>query len=127
MTLINTEIGSLSNHHTLTFTIEPPQEEIQDTLDKGLNWKHADEEKFCKALRDIIKHNQETHSRTVRDLLNHNRKTASESELDKAVEMIQNYLEQAAANAVPTRHVVSVTNYAGLCHTSRPSRFCDTF
>src|SRR5260221_1659224 len=109
-TLIDTEISSLSNHHALTFTIGPPQEEIQDTLDKGLNWKHADEEKFCKALRDIVEHNQETHSRMVRDLLNQNRRTASESELDEAVEMIQNYLEQATANAVPTRHVVSVTN-----------------
>src|SRR5260370_18522740 len=42
--LINTEIGNLSNHHTLCFTIRCPQEEIPHITDASLNWKHADED-----------------------------------------------------------------------------------
>ncbi len=90
---INTEIGSLSNHHALTFTIGPPQEEIPNQAVNGLNWKHADEKEFCNALKNEIKINCTEHKNLVRDLLNQNRKSASESELDKAIRTIQNYLE----------------------------------
>ena len=75
-------------------------------MDNGLNWKHADKEEFCKALRHEIDQNQEEHTNTVRELLNLDRKSASETKLDKAVNMIQNYLEQAATKTVPTRQIV---------------------
>ncbi len=42
----------------------------------------------------------------MRDLLNQNRNTASETELEKAINMIQDYLEQAAAKMVPARQIV---------------------
>ncbi len=82
---INTEIGCLSDHHALTFTISPTQEETPTLLDNGLNWKHADEETFCEALREEIELNHAEHSALVRDLLNPNRKSASEMELDGAI------------------------------------------
>ena len=100
---IDTRIGNLSDHHTIMFTVTPPHDEIPNQIDNGLNWKHADEEEFCKALRNKIKQNQEEHTHTVRELLNPSRKTASESKLDRAVNMIQNYLEQVAAKMVPPR------------------------
>ncbi len=100
---VDTRIGNLSDHHTITFTVGPPHDKIPNRLDNGLNWKHANEEEFCKALRNEIEQNQEEHTHTVRELLNPSRKTASESELDMAVNMIQNYLEQVAAKMVPPR------------------------
>ena len=91
--VINTEIGSLSNHHALTFTIGPPQEEIPNLAINSLNWKHVDKKEFCDALKNEIKTNRTEHETLVRDLLNQNRKSASESKLDEAVRTIQNYLE----------------------------------
>ncbi len=90
---INTEIGSLSDHHALAFTIGPPQEEIPNQPGNGLNWKHADEKEFCNALKIEIKLNRTEHKNLVRDLLNQNRKSASETKLDEVVRTIQNYLE----------------------------------
>src|SRR5258708_18480726 len=98
---IDTEIGCLSDHHALTFTIGPTQEETPTPSDNGLNWKHADEETFCEALREEIELNHAEHSALVRDLLNLNRKNTSEMELDGAVKIIQNYLEWAAERTVP--------------------------
>ncbi len=103
---IDTEIGCLSDHHTLTFTIGPTQEETPTPLDNGLNWKLADEETFCKALREEIELNHAEHSALVRDLLNLNRKNASEMELDGAIKIIQNYLEQVAERTVPAQQLV---------------------
>ncbi len=103
---VDTGIGNLYDHHAITFTIGPPQDEIPSHLDNGLNWKHTDKEEFCKALRHEIDQNQEEHTNTVRELLNLDRKSASETKLDKAVNMIQNYLEQAATKTVPTRQIV---------------------
>ncbi len=98
---IDTEIGCLSNHHALSFTISPPQEEIPSLTDNGLNWKHANEETFCEALKQEIELNRAEHSILVSNLLNQNRDYASETELDGAVKIIQNYLEMAAAKSVP--------------------------
>jgi len=100
---IDTKIGCLSDHHAITFTIGPPLDETLNLPDNGLNWKHADEEKFCKTLKDEIEQNQDAHTRVVRDLLNQNRKYASESKLDGAVKMIQGYLEQVATKTIPAR------------------------
>ncbi len=100
---VNTEIGSLSDHHAITFTIRPPLDESPCPTDNGLNWKHVDKEEFCEALKDIIEQNWVVHTDTVRDLLNQNRNTASETKLEKVVNMIQDYLEQAAAKTVPAR------------------------
>ncbi len=80
---INTEIGSLSDHHAITFTT------------------------FCNAIKEEIEQNGEEHTKTVREVLNQDRNTTSESKLDEAVKMIQKYLEQAATKTVPTRHIVS--------------------
>ena len=43
----------------------------------------------------------------MREILNQSRITATEPELDKAVTMIQKYLEQAATKVVPARCIVS--------------------
>ena len=99
-TIVNTEISCLSDHHALAFTIGPPCKELHNPPDNGLNWKHADEESFCNALKNKIEADHDTHTRIMRDILNQNRKTASEHELDKLVTMIQRYLEQAAAKLV---------------------------
>ncbi len=80
---VNTEIGSLSDHHALTFTIGPPQEETVNQTKNGCNWKHANKNEFCDALKDEIEQNQAEHNNLVRDLLNQNRQSASESELHR--------------------------------------------
>ncbi len=98
---VNTEIGNLSDHHTITFSIGPSQEENPSIIDNGLNWKHADEEEFCTALKNKVELNWVEHSNLVRDLLNQNRKSASETKLDKAIKIIQNYLEWVAERTVP--------------------------
>ncbi|SRR5258708_7610371 len=54
---VDTEIGSLSDHHALSFTIGPPQEETVNLINKRHNWKHADEKEFCDALKDEIEQN----------------------------------------------------------------------
>ena len=103
---INTEIGSLSDHHALSFTIGPPQEETINQTENSCNWKHADEKEFCDVLKDEIKQNRAEHNNLVRDLLNQNRLSASESKLDEAVKTIQNYLEQAAEKTIPAQQLV---------------------
>jgi len=89
------------------FSIGPSQEENPSIIDNGLNWKHTDEEEFCTALKNKVELNWVEHSYLVRDLLNQNRKSASETELDEAIKIIQNYLEQAAERTVPAQRLVS--------------------
>src|SRR5258708_37425200 len=84
---------TLVYYQNYTFTIGPPLDEIQSPPNSSLNWKHADEETFCKAISEEIEQNQDTHTKMVRELLNQNRNSASESKLDEAVKMIQEYLE----------------------------------
>src|SRR5258708_25649397 len=75
---IDTEIGCLSDHHTLTFTIGPTQEETPTPLDNALNWNLADDHTFCTALREDIELNHAEQSPLVTDLLNLKTKKASE-------------------------------------------------
>src|SRR5258708_36516565 len=65
---VNTEIGSLSDHHAFTFTIGPPLDESPCPKDNRLNWKHGDEEKFHKVLKVIIERNRAEHPEMLRDL-----------------------------------------------------------
>ena len=66
-----------------------------------------DEETYCEAIKEEIEQNRDEHTKTVREILNQSRITATEPKLDKAVTMIQKYLEQAATKVVPARHIVS--------------------
>src|SRR5258708_27872666 len=98
----------MHNQHT-QFSIgpPPPPEEIPSLANNGLNWKHANEETSYEALKQEIELNHAEHSILVSDLLNQNRDYASETKLDGAVKIIQNYLEMAAAKSVPAQCLVS--------------------
>jgi len=100
---IDMEIGCLSDHHATIFQIGPPREMVTNPCESKLNWKHASEEEFTKALKEEITHENQKVENLKGNLLNVNRCTAFPEELEEATAIIHKIVENATAKSVPIR------------------------
>src|SRR6266852_2269915 len=93
---IDMEIGCLSDHHATIFQLGPPRELVINPCETKLNWKHASENDFIKALQEELAHYAQKVDSLKGELLNANCSTASPESLEKATALIHKIVEKAA-------------------------------
>ena len=98
---VDMSISTLSDHHALVFHISNPNEVVYNELSNNLNWKHATEEEFQEAIEEQLEKEKKIHLDLVSHTLNEDRTTTTPTELDRAMDWIQQILKQAATKAIP--------------------------
>src|SRR5258705_160510 len=97
---IDTSISSLSDHHAVILQVGKPGRTVTNPTTNQLNWKHADKEGFKKTLRELIEDNRVEYEQIVSEYLNPEKQTATPDKLDRAMEFIQQLLENTALSSL---------------------------
>src|SRR5258708_5099728 len=104
---IDTSISSLLDHHAVILQVGKPGRTVTNPTTNQLNWKHADKEGFKKTLRQLIEDNRVEYEQIESEYLNPEKQTATPDKLDRAMEFIQQLLENTANKAVPACRICS--------------------
>src|SRR5260221_2681379 len=104
---VNMDLATLSDHHTLTFTLGNPRESVHNITEAKYNWKEAEEGSFVEAFEQELHADTEIYDITIQQVLNKNRSQASPEELNNAVRLINECMERAAEKTVPIRQMCS--------------------
>ena len=110
---VDTAIGALSDHHVLVFKIGNLETLVFNASSYNLNWKHANEDTFREHLESQLEREKDTYRSLVSEILNSEKEMAMPEELDRAANMIQNMLTQAAIKAIPEGGYVTSLNLGG--------------
>ena len=104
---VDTNIGTLSDHHTIVFQLGNPDTIVLNPMTNKLNWKHADKEEFTDTLRNVLTEDKQSYDLIVSNILHYEKQMATPAELDGATEYIQNLLQKTVDHTIPTHRVCS--------------------